>query len=170
MKRARTPGKEESGAPELDVKQKGLGLGGEGNGDEEAVPEESTLGLRVHEWGLNPLFWVSDLIPVLVLLYFTVWVLPPVSPGLTGSVLARATHTSRSIGSDRTSQAPLGENGRRTIRAYIITPIDFRCSRTALRARAYATFELAHMSPDFEAQSPTARHKHTRIQAAVGKH
>ena len=29
--------------------------------DGDVGPEESTkLGLRVHEWGLNPLFWVSS--------------------------------------------------------------------------------------------------------------
>lgn len=59
MKRGRTPWEGESGVPEVEVGLKGVGAVGEGDGDEGAVPEEFSLGQRVHEWGLNPLFWVS---------------------------------------------------------------------------------------------------------------
>ena len=45
--------------PDVEVRLKGIGPAGKGDGNGEAVPEESSLGLRVHEWGLNPLFWVS---------------------------------------------------------------------------------------------------------------
>ncbi|CAM9393581.1 unnamed protein product [Laminaria digitata] len=57
MKRGRTPWEGESGVPEVEVGLKGVGAVGEGDGDEEAVPGEFSLGQRVHEWGLNPLFW-----------------------------------------------------------------------------------------------------------------
>lgn len=29
--------------------------------DDETMRDEAALGLRVHEWGLNPLFWVSEM-------------------------------------------------------------------------------------------------------------
>lgn len=59
MKRSREPCEGGSDAPEVEFGLKGAAAAGEGDGDGEAVPDESTLGLRVHEWGLNPLFWVG---------------------------------------------------------------------------------------------------------------
>lgn len=58
MKRSREPCEGGSDVPEVELGLEGVVTAGEGDGDGEAVPEESTLGLRVHEWGLNPLFWV----------------------------------------------------------------------------------------------------------------
>lgn len=70
MKRACTPCEGENYVPEAGVGLKGVGVVARGDGDGASVPEESTLGLRVHEWGLNPLFWVSgcDEVPGTVLI------------------------------------------------------------------------------------------------------
>ncbi|CAN0281652.1 unnamed protein product, partial [Ectocarpus sp. 8 AP-2014] len=55
MKRDRASGEEEAEAGKAVVERRGEGRGGRAT--EPAQDGSNTPGLRVHEWGLNPLFW-----------------------------------------------------------------------------------------------------------------
>lgn len=60
MKRSRASGEGTiSTTGKGEEEEAGRASGGKGGGPE-LGPDESALGLRVHEWGLNPLFWVRQ--------------------------------------------------------------------------------------------------------------